>query len=69
MPLDLKALGVTVGVDVGIAAAALALLTVLRAVRPTRRFYAPRRWVVGWVDWLVGWFVGGWSQSRLVREG
>ncbi|KAG2431317.1 hypothetical protein HYH02_013447 [Chlamydomonas schloesseri] len=44
MPLDLKALGVTVGVDVGIAAAALALLTVLRAVRPTRRFYAPRRY-------------------------
>eukprot|EP00198_Chlamydomonas_reinhardtii_P013817 XP_001703154.1 ERD4-related membrane protein [Chlamydomonas reinhardtii] len=43
MPLDLKALGVTLGVDVAIAAVALGLLTVLRAVRPTRRFYAPRR--------------------------
>lgn len=47
MPLDLKALGVTLGVDVAIAAVALGLLTVLRAVRPTRRFYAPRRWLAG----------------------
>ncbi|KAG2430435.1 hypothetical protein HXX76_009959 [Chlamydomonas incerta] len=44
MPLDLKALGVTVGVDVAICGAALGLLTALRAVRPTRRFYAPRRY-------------------------
>ncbi|KXZ45242.1 hypothetical protein GPECTOR_56g338 [Gonium pectorale] len=45
MPLDLRALGISAGVNAAIGAACLGALTLLRAAcGPTRRFYAPKRY-------------------------
>ena len=47
MPVDTRTLAITFGLNAAIATGCLCAFTVLRSLRTTRRFYAPKRWVSG----------------------